>query len=137
MPFSKTRFEESEVKPCSDSPSAHLHPLGKHIHQSHVADDCLTPEEIEARLQDAVHKTHDFFPHPYAFPLVPFPCGWGLYFCIYCTHKLHMRASTTQVITQSSISPTATGRGRNSLWLICYIITACDRGQGCACANIR
>lgn len=39
-----------------------------------------------------------------------------------------MRASTTQVITQSSISPTATGRGPNSLWLICYIITACDRG---------
>ena len=69
-------------------------------------------------------------PHPLSFYLVPFSYGSGFYSCIYCTRKLQMRASTTQVITQSSISPTATGRRQNSLWLICYIITACDGGRG-------
>ena len=34
----------------SASPSACLLPLGKHSHQSHVGNDCITQEEIEARL---------------------------------------------------------------------------------------
>lgn len=47
-----------------------------------------------------------------------------------------MKASTTQAITQKSIFPTA-GLGLNSLWLICYIITACNRKSKCFnCANI-
>lgn len=38
--------------------------------------------------------------HPGSLLLGPFFIWIGFYFCIYCIHKLQMRASTTQVITQ-------------------------------------
>lgn len=82
---------------------------------------------------DAALKTPEVSPSPLACMPAPAIPGYFFknidpifYFCIYYKCKLQMKASTTQTITQRSIFPTA-GLGLNSLWLICYIITACNR----------
>lgn len=82
---------------------------------------------------DAALKTPEVSPSSVSLPASPDIAGYFFlnidlifYFCIYYKCKLQMKASTTQTITQRSIFPTA-GLGLNSLWLICYIITACNR----------